>query len=289
MFKWEKYLIEKVDKWLFYVAFVLITIVALLMRRQVIWHNSFDYANQFYADAPGYLHTPFYSLFILLLSYVPGLPIHTLKWIIAIFDFLVAILGMMLLHSQCDGNKNRIIELAGFALLLVSPLVLEYGVVWIHIDAVCVGMVIAACLFGKHKHYHIMGILLGIACALQMQYFVLVIVLGIWSWHKKAGMKWMISACLTVVLLSLVGVFVNGISFGDGAYGLVNWLFVDPSTGKFFAEVLEWIKMMILYYGYLIGVGIVGWALCRQKYYLPAAVFHIGLIIYVAQILQYGY
>ncbi len=289
MFKWEKRLIEGVDKWLFHVLFVLIIIIALFMRRQVIWHNSFDYANQFYVDASGYLHTPFYSLFISLISFIPGLPIHTLKWIIIFFDFLVSVLSIMLLRNKFEGQKTGMIEVAGFALLLISPLVLEYGVVWVHIDSICFGMVILAGFFMKRKRYHIMGVLLGIACALQMQYIIFVIALGIWSCRKKTGRLWIITACLTVVLLNVVSMILNEVSFGDGVYNLVSWLVIDPSSGEFFTGLLDWIKIMILYYGYIIGVGTVGWALMRQKYFLPAAGIHIGLIIYVAQILQYGY
>ena len=290
MFKWEKKLVENIDKWLMPLAFFVVTVVAFLMRRQGIWHVSFDYQNQFYTDAPGYLHTPFYTWIVLLLSYVPQIPIHTMKWLICGFDFVVAVLGVLLLKQFLREKMSNTVALVCYSLLLISPLVIEYGVVWIHPDAICFSAVLGASFCVKRKYYHAMGVLLGFACALQMQYIIFVVAACVWVWRKeKRESLWFLTSCLTILLLTMVGALMTDTSLQNGIYAMVNWLLVNPGTGEIFAGLTDWMKTMLLYYGYLIGMGMIAWAFCSTRRRIPAAVVHVVLIIFVAQILQYGY
>lgn len=90
MLKWERKLIESIDRYLPQLVWILVTLIALFIRRGGLWHVSFDFGSQFYTDDPGYLHTPFYTMFIWLVSHIPVTPIRTVKMIISLFDFGVA-------------------------------------------------------------------------------------------------------------------------------------------------------------------------------------------------------
>lgn len=287
MLKWERKLAEFLDGRLIELVCIGITLIALFMRRDALWHISFDYEKSFYPETAGYLHTPFYTFFIRLISFIPMTPIRTLKWIIILFDMGIALGGVFLLKKIMVPSMERLTMFACYALLLLTPLSIENGVTWIHIDSICLCGVIGAVMLCQRKHYLWAGILLGIAAALQMQYMIFFIAAGIYGSikNRKILPYWGIGLGI-VGVLTVMGSLWAGINVRDSIFMLFNWLMVSPVTGEFFSGILPWLDGMLRNFGYLIGMGAILFGFCKAKYWWAAAGVHVGIILYIGQILQ---
>lgn len=279
MLKWERKLIERIDRYLPQLVWVLVTLVALFIRRGGLWHVSFDFQNQFYTDEIGYLHTPFYTMFIWLVSHIPVTPIRTVKMIISLFDFGVAAAAVVLIRDRLadQGRKADIKKLLTcYALLLVSPVVIENGLTWIHMDSICFFMVLCAAIALGRKKNMLAWILLGAAAALQMQYGVIFIAAAIgWGVKRRAagpaaeaapevaagqtvaalaGPAGPAAGLAVIAVLNVIAGIWSGTDCLTGLYQLVNWLVIDPGTGEVFGSLLIWLASMAAQYGYLIAV-----------------------------------
>lgn len=296
MFKWERKLIEQMDKWLPDIAWVLITLAALFMRRSGLWHVSFDYQNQFYPEAEGYLHSPFYTMLIWLLSFVPITPIRTVKLFISLFDFGVAAEGAVLLRQLRKEQTDKRALLACYTLLLVSPLTIENGLTWIHMDSLCMCFVLWAVLNCRKGKHWIAGILLGIAVAVQMQYGIFLLLPLLYSLYRKnsgfvyqTGLRITAAGCGIAAALTMIGSLWGHTGWKQSLYGLVNWLICSPGTGRGFDSLFSWLCAMLGYFAYPLGIGTVLVAFLYPRRKWPAAVVHVFLILYLGRILQYGY
>ncbi|MGN1148433.1 MAG: hypothetical protein ACI4TB_08425, partial [Lachnospiraceae bacterium] len=191
MLKWERKLVEYIDRWLPEFVFVMVTLIAVFMRRDGLWHMCLDYQNAFYPEAPGYLHTPFYMLFIQWICYIPITPIRTLKMVIGLFDFGVALGSILLLRSLKGQGIQKYAVLACYVLCLITPLSIENGITWIHVDAICLCAVLGAALLYRKRKYLWVGLLLGMAAALQAQYLIfLLAACAIGIWKNKKMLPW---------------------------------------------------------------------------------------------------
>lgn len=285
MLKWERKLIQYIDRHLFMLVWILVTLIALFIRRSGLWHVSFDFGSQFYTDDPGYLHTPFYTMFIWLVSHIPVTPIRTVKMIISLFDFGVAAAAVVLIRDgvRCDGlrcegvyrdglrtESNSVRLLVCYALLLISPVVIENGLTWIHMDSICFFAVLCA-LIARNRNKNVMGwILLGAAAALQMQYGVVLIAAALYWLVRKlagraagpvagagsvAGLAGGPAAGLAVFAgLNVIACIWSGTDLLTGLYQLVNWLIMNPGTGEVFSSLTAWLAVMAAQYAYLIAV-----------------------------------
>lgn len=287
MFKWERKLVELLDGRMVQLACIGITLIALFIRRDGLWHISFDYEKNFYPEAAGYLHTPFYAFCIWLISFVPITPIRTLKMLIIFFDLIFALSGIFLIKKIMCPFMDRYAMLACYALLLLTPLSIENGVIWVHIDSICLCAVMGAVIACYKKRYLWTGILMGIAAALQMQYIVLFFAMGIFGLLKnKKILPYLGIGLGTIVVLTVLGSFWAGTNVSDSVFMLFNWLFISPVTGEYFSGVLLWLEGMLRNYGYFIGMSAILFGFYKAKYWWAAAGVHVGIILYVGQILQ---
>lgn len=290
MLKWERKLIEQIDRYLPELAWLLVTLAAIWIRRSGLWHVCFDYQNQFYIEEPGYLHTPFYTLLIWLISFVPMTPIRTVKLMISLFDFCAAAGGIALLTELLGKQTDRRVFLTCYALLMISPLTIENGLTWIHLDSVCLSMVLWAAFAWKRKKSVAAGILLGVAAAIQMQYGIFLIVAAICSLKRNRNwLKVFGAGCAVTALLTALGSLWGGLNWQAGMYHLINWVVISPGTGEGLKGVLDWLAAMTGHYAYLAGTGAVLTAFVYPKSKWLAAVVNVFLILYLGQILQYGY
>lgn len=295
MFKWERRLTGWVDRHLPELIFVLITLIAAFMRfREGIWHVSFDYQNQFYPELPTYTHTPFYTFFMRMICYIPVTPIRTMKYIICLFDFVVALEGTVLL-GRLRGRREKTVTLACYGLLLISPLAIADGLIWIHVDSICLSAVLGACLLaGKKKSSRInlpsVGLLLGVAAALQMQYSVFWVIAVIWSAGKqKRALPWLGAGAVLAGILTAVGILSEGMRVGEGLFALVSWLVTDQASGEMYAGIVPWIAQMAGQFGYLAGTAALLYAFYRPRRSPAAAVVYIGATVYLGCILRCGW
>ena len=306
MFKWERKLIERIDRYLPQLVWIFITLIALFIRRGGLWHVSFDFGSQFYTDDPGYLHTPFYTMFIWLVSHIPVTPIRTVKMIISLFDFGVAAAAVVLIRDRLGSRRDEPERwnkpesesnirklLTCYALLLISPVVIENGLTWIHADSICFFAVLCAMIAHGRKKNVVGWILLGAAAALQMQYGVIMIGMAVYCLVKrKGGLKWIWVGIAVTAWLNIIAAIWADLSIWQCLYQLVNWLTVNPATGEMFGSSLLWVSVMLAYYGYLISSCALIAAFCYEEQHRrirAAAIIQVLLTIYLGWILQYGY
>ena len=293
MLKWERKLIERIDRYLPQLVWILVTLIALFIRRGGLWHVSFDFGSQFYTDDPGYLHTPFYTMFIWLVSHIPVTPIRTVKMIISLFDFGVAVAAVVLIRDRLGNDIDNRKLLTCYALLLISPVVIENGLTWIHLDSICFFLVLCAIIAWNRKRELLAWILLGVAAALQMQYSVIIIGLAVYCLVKrKGGLKWIWIGIAVSVCLNVIAAVWADLNIWQCLYQLVNWLTVNPDTGEAFSSLLLWMSVITANYGYLISSGTLIAAFRYQENYRriwAAAIIQVLLTIYLGWILQYGY
>lgn len=339
MLKWERKLIESIDRYLPQLVWILVTLIALFIRRGGLWHVSFDFGSQFYTDDPGYLHTPFYTMFIWLVSHIPVTPIRTVKMIISLFDFGVAAAAVVLIRDRMvrceglkyrDGLKNRaglrnragLTSLTGlaaesntgrllvaYALLLISPVVIENGLTWIHMDSICFFAVLCALIAWNRKKNLLGWILLSAAAALQMQYGVLFIAAVLYFQVKKhagrtvagtaagladpAGLAGPVAAVAVIAGLNVAACIWSGTDWLTGISQLVNWLIINPATGEVFGSLSAWLAVMAAQYAYVIAVSTLMASFLHwggSAYLIwTAAGCHLVLTIYLGWILQYAW
>lgn len=290
MLKVEKKVIDWIDKHMLLLAGLVIIAIAVLIRRGGLWHSSFDSANQFYTDAPGYFHTPFYTALIRGLSYIPITPLRTLKIVISFFDIGTALLSALVIMKRSDFCKKNMAALVCFAMLLISPLVIANGLIWLHVDSICMFFVLCAIFAKEKKHIWIFWLLLGGIAALSSRYIV-VFVMGVIIETICGRINWKVvsGSVFVFIFLNVIGICVCDLEMQQSLIHTFGWLWRHPDTGENYSGLISWIFVRLADYGYLLGVGGVIVSLLYQKWIWPIVALHIVLSIYLGQILQYGY
>lgn len=303
MFKWERKLIEIIDKRLPLLAFFIVTLSAFFMRRAGYWYSSFDFQSHFYPELPTYLHTPFYTLFIRMLPAISITPVLQIKILVCLFD-LAAALGAVQLLKETGRSDGPTALLACFTLLLISPLTIESGLLWVHVDSLCMSAFLWAMVLYKRKHSVPAGILAGIGAALLTQYALLLLLPVLFAYKKTPELSsserseiklpprrflFLCTALITGFILNAVSIGISGMNWRTGLFGLVNWLVISPESGTVFSGFLLWLKAMPAYLGYMIGTLSLLTAFVKPKYRVPATAIHVLLLLYIGHILQQGW
>lgn len=305
MFKWERRFVEMIDKKLPALAFFMITLCAFYMRRAGYWHSGFDLESHFYPALPTYLHTPFYTLLIRMLPAISITPVMQVKIMVCLFDFIAA-LGAVQLLRKTQGIKDSTALLACYTLLLVSPLTIESGLLWIHLDSICLSAFLWALILYRQNPPVLAGILLGAGAAILTQYAVLLLLpvfyeavkvqkksaadLNVSQKHPLSKVFIFLGAgIITAVSLNVISIGILDLSLRNGLFMLINWLVINPESGAVFSGLLSWLRAMSAYFGYMIGTLALIFAFLRPKYRVPAAIIHFLLLLYIGNILQYGW
>ena len=291
MIKWEKKLIEYLEKHMLLLAALFISALALYLRRQNIWYYTNDYI--YYFDMhENHIQTPFYYLLVTLAGHSGMSPLHAIKWIGGLADFAVAILGVLFagnIHSlknstnQKEGRYEQIKLLLLYAAMLFAPVIYLRGCVWAQIDALAFALLLAAVFvwdcFGKKG---IVGaiILAGVGAALYAPFLLLVI------WYclcvkKEDGLaKYLWVAVLAVTaVLELVACGMTAMDWQQGLLSLIQWTTYHPHTGVLYNSVGEWLWQQILIWIYGASVVSLLAAYRRKLPYMVVAVLQIVLTV----------
>ena len=199
MYKFEKKVIDYLQKNYLVVSIIVVTIMALLARNYFIKFQSNDYksflSNWFdiikingglraLKDYPGDYNVP-YMVILSLLTYIPIQKIFLIKSVSIIFDFGLAISSAELVKYLVKTHKK---EKAFFtyAIVLFLPEVLLNSAAWSQCDAGYTLFVILSILFLLKEKYITSFIFLGIAFALKLQtVFILPLFITIYVINKK--------------------------------------------------------------------------------------------------------
>lgn len=313
MFKWERRLIETIDNKLPAPAFCLITLLAVYMRRAGYWYPGFDFQSHFYPELPTYLHTPLYTYFISILPDISITPLMQVRILVCLFDFIVAF-GAVWLLRETRAAYDQTALLACYTMLLISPLTIESGLLWLHMDSVCMSAFLWSLVLYRRRHSLAAGILLGAGAAILPQYAVLfllpvfckndidpqhrpvtprcrnVLLPKAASPDSCAPCVFLCAGMLTAIFLNFVSIDVHtGLNLQKGLLLLLNWLVISPENGAAFTGLLPWLKAMPAYFGYMVGTLSLILAFLKPKYRVPAALIHLLLILYIGNILQNGW
>lgn len=281
MLKVEKKLLVWIEKHMFPLMALLTAALALYLRRGVIWWTSPD-VNYYFDSHINNVQSSFYYLIVLLTQYLPALPVHSVKWLVCIADYIVA--GLCVVAAGGQREPFRLKTIFYFTGCILSPVAFLRGACWAQVDAVAFAFLLGACLLlEREKKAGALGLAL-IGVTLYPCFYLLV--LGYLLYRKKdiQGKCWLWLGGLTAATCLLQGILgvVVGQDWTESVWSCVRWLTYDPYLGIAYREPLLWLKQMVNLFGYSAAM-ISGIAAYRHKISYATA-----LLIHLAVLLVYG-
>ncbi len=277
MLKIERKVIEFIEKHMLLLAFLIVSVLALYIRRHVIWWSPEDVSSAF--DYHGnHVQSTTYYLLVRMTEYIPMLPLHSIKWIAGLADFGVAGMCVLLLGNL---KENTMKKLLCFIACIMSPLVFLRGAAFAQIDSLAMFFMLCALFLWKKKK-SVIAILAGIlGTGLYPGYLALVVLFFFFDKEDGKNRAWILSGIViggSILLQGLCGVAL-GDTFQAGVFSSLNWTSYNPSTGILFASPVEWLTQMISYFGYAIAI-VLGFAAYHKKIsYFTAMLGHFGILI----------
>lgn len=271
MLKMERKLLEWIEKHMFVLILLVVSILALYIRRLPIWWNP-ETIGAYFDWHENSVQSFLYYLLLQGVQYLPMLPVHSIKWISVIGDFGTAALCLLLVREY--NKDNGLLSVFCYSMCLFSPVLILRGCVWAQIDSLAVMFFLLGQLFWE-KDKRLLAAVFALLSALLYPCMLVFVFLHLWgSGVGKRGAESAASAGLAPALwaLGFLAVWLLGCGFtalplGRGfAEGIKNgfaWLSYDPVSGKGFMTGLDWIMEMLVNLG-LAGSVTGGLALVRR-------------------------
>lgn len=176
----EKKILLFIEKHLFVLALIGISLVAILIRfsyKDFISVDMRDFLLPWYEEIKGKGGFPalrdrvgnyniLYQTLIAFLTYIPVPPVAAYKLLSCLFDFACAVTGGCMI---CRLGKDKWKGLAGYALLLLSPVTGMNSALWGQCDSVYTFFLVLAVYMLMKEKYHVSFICLGFAFAFKLQ------------------------------------------------------------------------------------------------------------------------
>ncbi len=240
MLKIEKKLIEFIERYIFIFQLALVSVLALYIRRSLIWWNPgnigayFDYHVNCVQSYMSYFLVRGVQVF-------PMLPVHSIKWLSVLGDFGTAILCMILVKQE--NKENKLLQVLSYTVCLLSPVLFLRGAAWAQIDSIAVFLfLVGKLLFGQDKRktasiFLLFSILLY-PCMIIFYFWFL------WEQRDKEKNRNLGAVALGLIVLCILccgmAALSAGKSFVQGLQNSISWLIYDPVTGEKFASLPEW-------------------------------------------------
>ena len=191
------YFVQKNNQLFF---FIIITILAFLMRNNLRYFKSGDYVYSLkpwtdYLEAHGgflglkSLESNYNMPYLYILAFITYLPASNLakiKLVSIIFDFITAFLVMIIVKKINKTAKSSLIPYLAYAFTLFIPTIVLNGTVWGQCDIIYTCFILLSIYFILEKKYVGTLIAYGIALAFKLQaIFVLPVYLFIYFKEKK--------------------------------------------------------------------------------------------------------
>lgn len=200
IFNFERKFIYFVQKNIQLFFFIIITILALLMRNNLRFFQSGDYVYFLkpwtdYLEAHGgflgikslesYYNMP-YLYILAFITYLPASTLAKIKLVSILFDFITAILVMIIVKKLIKSSKNSLVPCLAYALTLFIPTLVLNGTVWGQCDIIYTCFIVLSIYLLLEKKYTWTFIAYGIALAFKLQaIFVLPVYIFIYLKEKK--------------------------------------------------------------------------------------------------------
>jgi Gpi18-like mannosyltransferase len=202
MYKWEKRIINFVQKHIIIFAMIFISLIALLLRYYLLPIESKDYIDfiiEWYnvlQDNGGILaidttmsnYTSPYMILLALLTYIPIKPLISVKALSIIFDFILAFVASRIVFNITHKNKFAIMT---YIILLLLPTVFLNYAAWAQCDSIYVSFLLLCILYIIKERPLRAFIFFGIAFAFKLQAIFLLPALIIYYFiSKKISIKY---------------------------------------------------------------------------------------------------
>lgn len=223
MLKNEKKIVDYCEKNYLIIGYIVITVMALLVRFLVFHFESHDYvaflAPWFdylksnggllaLANYPGNYNAPYMTI-VAFLTYVPVKSLYSIKFVSLLFDFGLALSSAYLVKYLVNKNKNVYFFIA-YGIVLFLPEVLMNSGVWGQCDSGYTMFIILALLYLLKEKYIVSFIHLGIAFSLKLQFiFILPLFIVTYIVKKRYSILHFLIIPLTNFVLCLPAVIIG--------------------------------------------------------------------------------
>lgn len=217
MFKLERKFLAWIDKNIYTLTFLGITIIGFLIRISLRRYQSGDAAMDllpWYDEIQrggGILslghqvgsYNLLYQFLIALMTYIPIKPLYAYKVLSCIFDYLLALsVGYLIYEVTMEGKKWK--ALAGYGMVVLSPLVFVNSALWAQCDSIYTFWIVLTLIFLMKGKYVRAFVFFGVALAFKLQaIFLLPFLLFLYFALKKFSFVYfaMIPAVMGVSVL----------------------------------------------------------------------------------------
>ncbi len=210
------------------IFFIVITIVAILIRSKLIFYESHDMTTclkpWFFElrDYGGFAglsreignYNPPYLTILAILTYIPALPLVSIKVVSIIFDFVCAIAVGKIVKIIFKNKKDvKIYSLMAYAITLFLPTVILNSACWGQADSIYTAFILFSIMFLLEKKYLRSFILLGISFAFKLQFvFILPLFIYVYISERKFPIYYFLIIPLINILMC-VPAMIAGRSF----------------------------------------------------------------------------
>lgn len=271
------------------IAGIIITLLALELRRRVIWFHTDDFVSYF-DQHENCIQTPFYYSIVKFLGYITEIPYHGMKWLSVVADIAVAACSIFILGKSGEEMQKFILYTA----CLLGPVFFIRGSVWAREDAIATAFILIAYWMMKSygnkknkKRYIWMAVsvlLTGLGIAFYPFSTLLVILLNIYGEGEKSRVRTYV-CIISVAIAICVNIITGqqqGLVCGQSIYAMFRFLSYDPVSGQKYASAVVWLYHLFLLSGYSISLVTV-WGAYRKKISV-----YVPIIIQFAVMICYG-
>ena len=214
MNNFEKKLLERVEKYLPHIVFVVVTVMGFFMRfhlRAIVSGDAHTCLMPWYHEiAENGLYSPvgdyslLYQFVIWIMTRFPSVPnLFAFKIFSCIFDYVAAITAGLIVY-QVEQNEKQWHGVLAYALVLICPTVFINSSAWAQCDAIYTAFVLLAIYFLDKERYNTSLIMLGLAFSFKLHtVFVLPVFLFYYFAKRRFSILRFILVPATMVLTSL--------------------------------------------------------------------------------------
>lgn len=251
MLKIERRLIEFVEKHMCLLGALILSLLALYLRKIAVWCN-YESIGAYFDMHENYIQTSVYFVLVRLVQFLPVLPVHSIKWLAGLADFGVAGLTVYMLGREVDDRKRLIF----YTVSLFSPVLFLRGIIWAQLDSVAIlllltGYAIYSSKQGKNKKIGMRIACVPVIFAVSLcPYLFPVVILYLWKKEKEQQEFWTHVLILVSggVILQFLCTLLIGQSWMEGIFSGIRFLTYHQESGALFEDAGEWLLQLIYLY-----------------------------------------
>ena len=245
MLKMEKKIFELVDKYRLALSLLLVLALTLYLRKIGVWWNYSRVATAFDMHQ-NYIESSLYHLLVKLVQYIPILPLHSIKWLAGLCDYILVFLCVYSVEASVKKWRER--EIITYIVLIFSPVLYIRGIIWGQIDSVAMVFLVLAYLLWEKKRILPALVSATLACALYPCLLPIVVIYFFYVDKEKSFFFVMWILVGTSVLLGLCSMAL-GNGFLEGVETMLRWGTYNMLYGTLFSFGTDWLLQLLVLYG----------------------------------------